>query len=57
VREPFLPFSKAASVAHGAAFQAATDIVMARINDLLDPEYQFGDSRESDGVEAMNRFL
>jgi 1-acyl-sn-glycerol-3-phosphate acyltransferase len=57
VREPFVPFSKEASAAHGDAFQAATDVVMAHINELLDPEYQFADDQTSDGVEAMDRFL
>ena len=57
VRTAFVPFSQAASDAHGDAFRAATDIVMDRINDLLDPEYQFADQKTSDGVEAINRFV
>lgn len=57
VREPFVPFSAAASAAHGDAFGAATGIVMRHINALLDPEYQFADDQVSDGVEKMNRFL
>jgi 1-acyl-sn-glycerol-3-phosphate acyltransferase len=57
VTAPFSPFSVAASQAHGAAFQAATDVVMTHINALLDPEYQFGDDQASDGVAAMNRFI
>jgi len=57
VREPFVPFMQAASDAHGAKFRAATDIVMERINGLLDPEYQFADNHASDGVDAINRFV
>jgi len=57
VREPFVPFSQAASDTHGGAFRAATDIVMERINGLLDPEYQFADDQASDGVEAVQRFV
>lgn len=57
VREPFVPFSAAATEAHGEKFRAATDIVMDRINGLLDPEYQFAEGQASDGVEAINRFI
>lgn len=57
VRAPFVPFSAAATAAHGDAFRAATDVVMDHINALLDPEYQFADDQASDGVEKMDRFL
>ncbi len=57
VTTPFLPFSAAASAAHGEAFQAATDVVMNHIDALLDPEYRFGDDQVSDGVSAVNRFI
>ncbi|MCB9731684.1 MAG: 1-acyl-sn-glycerol-3-phosphate acyltransferase [Deltaproteobacteria bacterium] len=56
VTEPFTPFTPSAA-AHEAKFRAATDVVMDRINGLLDPEYQYGDGRESDGVEGMRRFV
>ncbi|MEZ4266840.1 MAG: lysophospholipid acyltransferase family protein [Myxococcota bacterium] len=50
------PFSHEATAQHGAAYQAITDIVMDRINDLLDPEYQ-----RQEGVEAeatsVSRFI
>ena len=39
VREPFTPFTLAASQRHGQAFQAGTDVVMEHIAGLLDPEY------------------
>ena len=57
VIEPFVPFSDAASQAHGPAFRAATDIVMDHINELLDPEYQYSDEKASDGVEEISRFV
>ena len=56
VTTPFVPFSNAAGEAHGAAFQAATDVVMQHIDGLLDEEYRFADGT-SDGVEKMNRFI
>ena len=54
VREPFVPFTVAASRRHGQALQAATDLVMDRIEALLDPEYRRGDS---DGVQGVDRFV
>jgi hypothetical protein len=30
---------------------------MARLNDLLDPEYQFSDDLESTGVRGTSRFM
>jgi len=57
VNEPFVPFSAAANRTHGDAFRAATDVVMAKINALLDPEYQFAAGQKSDGVEKTERFV
>ncbi len=57
VTSPFAPFSHAATRDHGAAFQAATEVVMNHIDGLLDPDYRFGESRASDGVREMERFL
>jgi len=56
VTEPFRPFTLEAGV-HRQAFQAMTDVVMDHINELLDPEYQYGDEGVSDGVRGMDRFL
>ena len=56
VRDAFAPFSQTATARHGQAFQTITDIVMARINELLDPEYQADPSGESDGVHGVERF-
>lgn len=57
VQVPFTPFSAAATRAHGEQFEAITELVMARINELVDPEYQFSTDQRSDGVEGVNRFL
>lgn len=57
VSAPFVPFSNEATAAHGDAFRAATDIIMDRINDLLDPPYQYSPDRASDGVEELSRFV
>jgi 1-acyl-sn-glycerol-3-phosphate acyltransferase len=56
VTEPFRPFTLEAAV-HREAFQGMTDVVMDRINELLDPEYQYADERTSDGVHGMDRFV
>jgi 1-acyl-sn-glycerol-3-phosphate acyltransferase len=56
VTEPFRPFTLEAGV-HREAFQGMTDVVMDRINALLDPEYQYGDQRASDAAHGMDRFL
>ncbi len=39
--DAFVPFSAEAVRAHGPAFEAATEVVMARINELLDPRHQY----------------
>ena len=57
IREAFVPFSRAAGERHGAAFQTLTDTVMDRINDLLDPEYQYAEGKRSDGVAEVQRFV
>lgn len=56
VTDPYVPFTREAAARHRDAFQAATDIVMDRINDLLDPEYQRTDDA-SDGVQGVARFV
>lgn len=54
VTAPFTPLTRAAGEKYHASFQAITDIVMDRINALLDPEYQYG---EATGVKGVERFL
>ncbi|MFT7578826.1 MAG: 1-acyl-sn-glycerol-3-phosphate acyltransferase, partial [Myxococcota bacterium] len=53
----FEPFTAAAETAHRDAFQGLVDLVMDRINPLLDPEYQFSDTLESGGVGGADRFV
>jgi 1-acyl-sn-glycerol-3-phosphate acyltransferase len=57
IDEDFVPFSAEAEHKHRDKFQGAVDLVMNRINDLLDPEYQFSDDLESTGVRGTSRFI
>jgi 1-acyl-sn-glycerol-3-phosphate acyltransferase len=57
IDEPYQPFTAEAEHAHRYKFQGAVDVVMNRINDLLDPEYQFSDDLESTGVSGTARFM
>jgi 1-acyl-sn-glycerol-3-phosphate acyltransferase len=57
IDEPYEPFTAAAEHAHRDAFQGAVDVVMNRINDLLDPQYQFSDDLKSTGVRGTARFM
>lgn len=57
IDEPYAPFTPAAEHSHRAKFQGAVDLVMNRINDLLDPQYQFSDDLESTGVSGTARFM
>ncbi len=51
------PFDPEVAKTHRDLMQGLVDKVMDRINDLLDPEYQFGDDDGSDGVDGSRRFL
>ena len=55
--KPFEPFTRATETRHKAKFQGLVDEVMSRINNLLDPEYQFGERKASDGVRGTTRFV
>ena len=57
IDEPYEPFTAAAEHAHRDEFQGAVDLVMNRINDLLDPQYQFSDDLKSTGVRGTARFM
>jgi len=57
IREPFEPFSQEAEAKHSATFQAATDLIMARINNLLDPEYQFAGDTHGVSGDGAARFV
>jgi len=57
IGEDYAPFSAEAEHKHRDKFQGAVDLVMDRINDLLDPEYQFSDDLQSTGVRGTSRFI
>jgi hypothetical protein len=57
ILEPFEPFTPEADAAHRERFQGLVDLVMDRINDLLDGPYRYGADRESDGTRGAARFL
>lgn len=57
IDEPYVPFSAEAEHKHRAKFQGAVDLVMNRINELLDPRYQFSEDLQSTGVQGTSRFM
>ncbi len=57
IADSYAPFSFQAESSYQEQFQGLTDLVMDRINDLLDPQYQYADSAESDGTQGSSRFV
>ncbi len=57
ITEDYQPFTAEAEQKHRDQFQGYIDLVMRRINDLLDPEYQYSETEESSGVQGTNRFV
>jgi 1-acyl-sn-glycerol-3-phosphate acyltransferase len=57
VPKDVLPLTDEANKKYGERYSAVTRIVMDRINALLDPEYQFSETLESDGTRGMDRFV
>jgi 1-acyl-sn-glycerol-3-phosphate acyltransferase len=57
IDEAFHPFTPEAEANHGEAFRGLVELVMERINELLDPRYQFAPDLSSDGVAGSRRFL
>jgi len=55
--EAFVPFSPSAEVKHRDAFQGLVDVVMDRINDLVDEPYRYAEDRTSEGVSGSKRFV
>ncbi len=51
------PFDPEVASAHRDTMQALVDKVMDRINDLLDPEYQYSDGAVSEGESGSKRFV
>ncbi|RME29198.1 MAG: 1-acyl-sn-glycerol-3-phosphate acyltransferase [Deltaproteobacteria bacterium] len=56
VSEDYTPFTSEATKRHGQAFRAGTDVVMAHIARLLDPEYQPAED-DDPGRGGADRFL
>jgi 1-acyl-sn-glycerol-3-phosphate acyltransferase len=57
IAESFEPFTAEAEHTHRAKFRGLIDLVMSRVNELVEPEYRFGDGLESDGVQGTSRFV
>jgi 1-acyl-sn-glycerol-3-phosphate acyltransferase len=57
ITESFIPFRRDVVTRFGDRLRAITDIVMGRINDLLDEPYRFSEDGESDGVAGVSRFV
>jgi 1-acyl-sn-glycerol-3-phosphate acyltransferase len=57
IDEPFEPFTAEAENNHRDKFQGYVDVVMERINGLVEPQYQFAQDLSSDGVAGSRRFL
>lgn len=53
----FTPFTKAAERDHRDRFQGLVDLVMDRINDLLDPRHRRDGAGKSGGVQGSSRFV
>lgn len=54
---PFEPFTPEAEQEHRDRFQGLVDLVMDRINDLVDPPYKRGEEDHSDGTRGVSRFV
>lgn len=57
IAEPYEPFTAQAEHTYRDKFQGSVDLVMERINDLLDPRYQFSEDLQSTGVRGTSRFI
>ena len=57
IHEPFTPFDAADEARHRERFQGLTDLVMDRIDALVDEPYRFGEDGESEGVSGSERFI
>lgn len=54
---PYLPLSRQAGLQYGERFRAVTEILMDRINELVDEPYRYAADRRSLGVQGVDRFL
>lgn len=55
--QDFTPFTQEAERAHGDVFAAVTDLLMARLAELLDERYLAGGEGETTEVKGADRFL
>jgi 1-acyl-sn-glycerol-3-phosphate acyltransferase len=53
----FSPFTREAEGAHRERFQGVVDLVMSRIDGLVDERHRFSDDGRSDGARGTDRFL
>ncbi len=53
----FEPFTPEAESEYQENFQALADMLMGRLDGLVDPRYRFSEERSSQGVEGQSRFL
>ncbi|MDH5491986.1 MAG: 1-acyl-sn-glycerol-3-phosphate acyltransferase [Myxococcales bacterium] len=54
---PFIPLSRDAEREHRPRFQALVDLIMQRIDGLVDERHRYGGDLQSDGSQGMERFL
>lgn len=52
-----LPLVRSATEQYGDIYQAGIDVVMAHIDKLLDPPYQFAGDTSEDSAKGINRFV
>jgi 1-acyl-sn-glycerol-3-phosphate acyltransferase len=57
VDEDFEPFTAAAENKHRDKFQGFVDVVMERINGLVEPRYRFAEDLDGDGLAGSERFI
>ncbi len=57
IDEPYEPFTAEAERRHRERFQAFVDMVMERIDGLLDPRYRFADEGSSESGGGAERFV
>lgn len=55
--EPFTPFDLRDEQVHREHFRGLTDLVMERIDGLVDPPYRFAEDAEFGGVSGSKRFV
>jgi 1-acyl-sn-glycerol-3-phosphate acyltransferase len=57
VKDAYEPFTPEAEATHRERFQALVDMLMGRIDELLDEPYRFSTDHDSEGVDGARRFV